>query len=223
MTSIPRALTREQVRDVDLRAVEEYGMTGLVLMENAGRGAADVLLRRGISGRVVVCCGKGNNGGDGFVIARHLEAAGVDVLVSLACQPEEISGDAAVNLAILQAARTPISLMKQGSEGASLLNGAEWIIDALLGTGISGKVREPYGSIIDAINRARGATLAVDLPSGLDCNLGEPLGMCIRADLTVTFVSRKIGFDQPDSLEWTGPVEVLPIGVPRQLLAAYNL
>ena len=104
-------LTREQSRDVDRRAVEQYGMTGLVLMENAGRGCAELLLTLGISGRVAICCGRGNNGGDGFVIARHLENAGVDVDVGLFAEESRIDGDAAANLRTLRAAGTPIRVL----------------------------------------------------------------------------------------------------------------
>ncbi len=224
MTSIVTALSRDQVRDVDRRAVEEYGMTSLVLMENAGRGAADLLLSRNITGPVAVCCGKGNNGGDGFVIARHLEAAGIEVHVLLVCEPGDISGDAAANLAILQAAGTPITDLASSQDNKmALLQDAEWIVDALLGTGICGEVRDPYLSLIEAINRAPGSVLAVDLPSGLDCDKGVALGESVRADLTATFVARKVGFDELGSDEWAGLVKVLPIGVPRELLAAYNL
>ena len=105
-----RPLTRETVRDVDRRAIEEYGMLGMVLMENAGRNSAELLKSLGIDGRVVVCCGKGNNGGDGFVIARHLENAGIDVKVLLSVPATSLTGDAAANLKILERAQTPLIL-----------------------------------------------------------------------------------------------------------------
>ncbi|MBX3436970.1 MAG: NAD(P)H-hydrate epimerase [Planctomycetaceae bacterium] len=225
MSVIPVTLTRDQVREIDGRAAAEYGISGLVLMENAGRGAADLLLRQGARGAICVCCGKGNNGGDGFVIARHLEAAGADVHVLLAADPEALTGDAAVNFAILRAAGTPHRVMtEEGHDAVSRrLMSAGWIVDALLGTGAQGVVRGDYATLIEAINSSPAPVLAVDLPSGLDCDLGSPLETCVRADLTATFVARKVGFDVPESRPWTGPVSVLPIGVPRQLLAAYNL
>jgi NAD(P)H-hydrate epimerase len=200
-------------------------MSGLVLMENAGRGTADLLLRLRGTGPVCICCGKGNNGGDGLVIARHLEAAGVDVHVLLFADPDALVGDAATNLAILQAAATALTTVAGTIDGTArkVLEGAEWIVDALLGTGVQGAVRDPYSGVIAAINEAPGSVLAVDLPSGLDCDTGTPLGTCIQADQTVTFVARKAGFDCAGAEDWTGPVTVLPIGVPRQLLAAYNL
>lgn len=217
-----RSLTRAEVRDVDRRAIEQFGLPGVVLMENAGRNAAAVLLATGVTGRVVICCGKGNNGGDGFVIARHLDNAGVDVRVLLACDPAEYQGDAAINLQVIQSARLPLCRIPTTAldEWMHELQAAEWIVDALLGTGLTGTVREPYLTAINAINAAGRKVLAVDLPSGLDADTGQPLGTCIRATRTVTFVGRKIGFNQPGADAWTGPVNVVDIGVPRALLSS---
>src|SRR6266566_4877690 len=103
-------LTRAQVRELDRRAIEEYGVPGIVLMENAGRGAAELLLALGARGPVVICCGKGNNGGDGFVIARHLDNHGIPVRILLFAPPEDLSGDAAINYRIVERSRLPISV-----------------------------------------------------------------------------------------------------------------
>ena len=194
-----RSLTRAEVRNVDRRAIEEFGLPGVVLMENAGCNAADVLLTAGVTGRVVICCGKGNNGGDGFVIARHLDNAGVDVRVLLVCDPEDYVGDAATFLRVIQSARLPLRRIPTAAvdEWKTELQSAEWIVDALLGTGLTGSVREPYVTAINAINTSGKEVLAVDLPSGMDADTGQPLGVCVRATRTVTFVARKIGFDQP--------------------------
>ena len=213
---IPSVLTRDQVRDVDRLAIAEYGMLGLVLMENAGRNSAELLRSIGIVGRVVICCGKGNNGGDGFVIARHLENAGVEVRVLLCIPPSSLSGDAATNFRIIERARTPI--VTPPFDWDTELTGADWIVDALLGTGTQGTLREPFITSIAAINAAGCKVFAVDLPSGLDCDTGQSLGGCVRADHTATFVARKIGFDSPDAAQWTGQVHVIDIGVPRALL-----
>lgn len=215
-TFTTRSLTRKQVRDVDRRAIEDYGLLGLVLMENAGRNSAELLRSLGISGRVTICCGKGNNGGDGFVIARHLENAGVNLKVLLCVPPSALTGDARVNLNVLEKVRTPI--VKPPFDWRTELAGSDWIVDALLGTGTQGTIREPFVSAIAAINSAKRKIFAVDLPSGLDCDTGQPLGICIRADHTATFVARKIGFDVPGTTEWTGTVHVIDIGVPRSLL-----
>lgn len=216
-----RPLSRDEVRDVDRRAIEEYGMPGVVLMENAGRGAADLLWSQRPQGPLVVCAGAGNNGGDGFVIARHLENRGAKVTVLLFSAPGKLHGDAATNYRILTAAKTPLRIHGTDFDDAqldTLLQEAEWIVDALLGTGMQGAVREPFAGIIAAINRAGRKVLAVDLPSGLDCDTGRPLGECVRATRTATFVAPKLGFANPESRRWTGPVDVIDIGVPRMML-----
>lgn len=217
----PRPMSRDEVRSVDRRAVEEFGMPSIILMENAGRGAAELLTELGIDGDVVVCAGKGNNGGDGFVIARHLENYGYSVRVVLLCKPSELQGDAAINYRILErsAADLHVCDATDGVEklGAELA-GADWIVDALLGTGVKGSIREPYLTAIKSINSAGAQVLAVDLPSGLGCDTGEPLGASVRADYTATFVARKLGFDAVGAEAMTGVVHVIDIGVPRVLL-----
>lgn len=216
-----RPLSRDEVRDVDRRAVEDFGMPGIVLMENAGRGAAELLARLGIDGRVAVCAGRGNNGGDGFVIARHLEIRGFDVHVLLFADPQSLEGDAATNFHILCAAGTPVSQWHPDVDPDRLLqdlSSGAWIVDALLGTGMKGTVREPLATVIKAINAADVPVLAVDLPSGLDCDTGQPLGACVQAAHTATFVARKLGFDAKGAKKFTGEVHVIDIGVPRLLL-----
>ena len=212
--------SRQQVREVDRRAVEEFGVPGVVLMENAGRGAAELLLSLGVRGRVTVCCGKGNNGGDGFVIARHLDNHGVPVRVLLFARPEELVGDAAVNFGIIRTAGLPIAVHADSPAVESLreeLAAAEWVVDALFGTGLSGPVRPPFDQVIAAINAGPAKVLAVDIPSGLDCDTGRPLGPTVRARHTVTFVGLKQGFAAPEAGEWLGQVHVVAIGAPRGL------
>ncbi len=214
-------LSRAQVREVDRRAIADFGMTGLVLMENAGRNAACLLEGLGVDGRVVICCGKGNNAGDGFVIARHLDNSGFEVRVLLASPSCSFAGDAAENFAIIR--RSGIPIEEPSADLRKLwdqeLSSAVWIVDALLGTGTQGTLREPFLTAIGAINSSGKNVLAVDLPSGLDCDTGEVLGACVRAQHTATFVARKPGFDLRDAENWTGQVHVLDIGVPRLLLA----
>lgn len=212
------SLTREQSRTIDRLAIEQFGLPGVVLMENAGRGCAELLLRLGVAGRVVICCGSGNNGGDGLVMARHLENAGVDVLVALFAAEEAVRGDAAVFLRVIRAAETPLVVVPPSAAGdaADLLSQADWIVDALLGTGVTGPVREPLAGVIEAINRQCTRVLAVDLPSGLDCDSGRPWGACIRAEHTATMVAPKAGFSR--AAGWTGQVHVVEIGIPKRLL-----
>jgi NAD(P)H-hydrate epimerase len=225
-----RPITREQSRQVDRRAIEEYGIPGLVLMENAGRGVADQLQRLGISGPVVICCGRGNNAGDGFVIARHLDLRGYPARVLVWAEPDELTGDPGVNFSVLSkmglAASTsspfgaPV-LFGRGHQPAQLdaaLADAAWIVDALLGTGARGEPRPPLDAVIDQLNASPVPKLAVDLPSGLDCDIGQAATHTIRAAHTCTFIAPKIGFQTPGADFYTGQVHVLDIGAPRQLL-----
>jgi NAD(P)H-hydrate epimerase len=215
-------LSRDEVRTIDRRAIEEFGVPGVVLMENAGRGAAEMLVALGIHGPVAVCCGKGNNGGDGYVIARHLDNRRVPVRVLLFARPEELTGDAAVNYQVLSRSGVPIEVRAEVAPDVAVLRreleSAEWVVDALFGTGLAGPLRAPFDRVIEAINTSPARVLAVDIPSGLDCDTGEPLGPCVRAHHTVTFVAAKKGFGNPASHAWVGCVHVVDIGAPRVLV-----
>jgi NAD(P)H-hydrate epimerase len=231
---MPLALTRDQTREIDRRAIEEYGFSGLVLMENAGRGCVDVIERTGIEGPVAILCGKGNNAGDGFVIARHLAIRGYVCRVILLAAPNELRGDAATNFAILQKSSVPIIDLSPERAGSSLTPATElravldhhahdaaWLVDALLGTGATGEPRPPFDAAIDWINAHSASTkvLAVDLPSGLDCDTGRPALHTVRADHTCTFATMKTGFLQPVALQFLGKVHVCDIGVPPRLIS----
>lgn len=218
MTQI--VLNRRQSRLVDERAIEKYGMSGLVLMENAGRGAVDVMQTVGFNVPVVICCGKGNNGGDGFVIARHLDNQDLDVTVLLFADPTLLTGDAADNFAILEKAEIEIEVVESptADELDSLLADAGCIVDALLGTGSQGEPRKPVDLVIDAINRRGVPVFAIDLPSGLDCDSGAAPKHVIRAAHTITFVAAKPGLLKPAAAEFVGQLHVVDIGVPRKLI-----
>ncbi|MBL9081183.1 MAG: NAD(P)H-hydrate epimerase [Planctomycetales bacterium] len=219
-------LNREQSRRIDVLAVEHYGMTGLVLMENAGRGAAEIILKLMVdrlpSARpVVICCGKGNNGGDGFVIARHLDNRGVPVRILLFCDPTKLTGDAAANYEIARRAGLPIEPLFENVDTATIaarLADAACVVDALLGTGAMGEPRIPYDVAIAAINAQPAPVIAVDLPSGLDCDTGSPAKHCVRAKHTITFVAAKSGFLVAAAKPYVGEVHAVDIGVPRKLL-----
>lgn len=224
------ALTADQCREIDRRATAEYGIASLVLMENAGRGCVDTLERLGIGGTVAILCGKGNNAGDGFVIARHLEIRGHACHVFLLSPREELRGDAATNFAILQKSDVPITEFAVPPVGpfstppylhAQLNHHAgkpAWLVDALLGTGAQGEPRPPFDAAIDWMNSHAAKTLAVDVPSGLDCDTGQPSAHCVRADHTCTFAAMKIGFTQPNAKPFAGDVHVCDIGVPSRLV-----
>lgn len=214
--------TRSQCREIDARATADYGIPSLLLMENAGRGVADVLCGLGINGPVVICCGKGNNAGDGFVVARHLELRGHDVRVLVWADPAELTGDAGVNYQIVARLGVPLEIFGREHDAARLekhLSGAAWCVDALLGTGARGEPRPPLDAVIDQLNAAA-AILAIDLPSGLDCDTGQAAMHTIRAAHTCTFVAAKAGFNAPGAAAFTGRTHVLDIGAPRRLVEA---
>jgi NAD(P)H-hydrate epimerase len=216
-------LTREQARELDRRAMQEFGVPGVVLMENAGRGMAELLRSLGIDGLVVICCGKGNNGGDGFVMARHLDNAGVRVRVLLFGDPAQLSGDAAVNHRILAASGIALEVfIGPGLDEERLrreLAEADWIVDALFGSGLRGAVQPPFDKIIAILNAVTARVFAVDIPSGLDSDTGLPLGIVVRAHHTATVAALKKGFLEPSATEWLGQVHLIDMGAPRALFS----
>ena len=215
-----RILTREQAVQIDRCATTNFGMSGLVLMENAGRGVSDLLCALQVSSPIVVCCGKGNNAGDGYVIARHLLARNYDVRVLNWEPPEKIIGDARTNYLILRAMNAPIVEHREGSsnEFFRILSDACWIVDALLGTGCKGAPRAPIKQAIEAINQATANTLAVDLPSGLDCDTGATPGAAVRADHTCTFLAAKPGLIAPAGKSYVGKLHVADLGIPASVI-----
>jgi NAD(P)H-hydrate epimerase len=216
-----KPLTRAQSRDIDRYAIEELRVLGIVLMENAGRGAAEVLLsREPTAHKVLVLCGKGNNGGDGFVIARHLAIHGVAVQVVLFASPTDLTGDAKTNYEIVKRMDLPLIDLSQATNMksclANLVDGVDWIVDAMLGTGAIGEPREPYRTAIEWMNEQPIRKLAVDVPSGLDCDTGQPSAATVRADVTCTFHAPKVGFLQPSAAEFLGELHVISIGIPAR-------
>jgi NAD(P)H-hydrate epimerase len=214
-------LTREQVRAIDRRATEEYRVPSILLMENASRGVADAAERYFLPrpSRVLVLCGGGNNGGDGLAAARHLHNRGHALTIGLLTDPARYRGDAKINWDIIQSMRLPAS---PTDPDAIRRTRADLILDAIFGTGLTDAPRDPFPQIVDAI-RAHGApVLAVDLPSGLDCDTGRPPGACVRATRTVTFVAEKTGFANPVARQYTGEITVADIGCPRELIEEVN-
>ncbi|RMF78155.1 MAG: NAD(P)H-hydrate epimerase [Planctomycetota bacterium] len=219
------ALTCRQIRELDVLAIEHIGIPGLILMENAARSAAEFIYAALLDPRraeVLLLCGPGNNGGDGLVIARHLHNAGVAVTVALAAPRERYAGDAQVNLAIYERLEAPLVRAhdEQGvGEIRPIAQRADVIVDALLGTGSRGAPREAMAELVSIANAAvRARRVAIDIPTGLNADSGEPSAPCFRADATVTFVAPKIGFAQPAAQEVLGRVVVVDIGIPRTLV-----
>lgn len=209
-------LTRAQAREIDRAAIEDYAIPGIVLMENAARALATraLAMLESSPGPVVILCGPGNNGGDGFALARLLHNAHVDVRLLATRQLGEYIGDAAINARIIERMRIPLEIAVESTQ----LPDCALLVDALFGTGLTSAPRGVGAELIDAINAHPARTLAVDLPSGLDCDTGEALGACVRAGHTVTFVAMKAGFANPASRAYTGDVSVGDIGAPRELV-----
>ncbi|TWT62773.1 NAD(P)H-hydrate epimerase [Rubinisphaera italica] len=211
-------LSSKQSRWVDQLAIEKYGVPSLVLMENAGRGCAEIFLVECIeNGPTVIVCGKGNNAGDGFVIARHLHIHQEEVELLMLFPPDELSEDARTNFEIVDKIGISHRIVDPNRDAESIresFDGAEWIMDAMLGTGIHGEVREPFASMISLINAAQSNKLAIDLPSGLDADSGEILGCCVNATATVTFAANKNGLRKNKGPQQTGDIHVVGIGIP---------
>jgi NAD(P)H-hydrate epimerase len=217
--------TAEEMRRADRRATERYGVPSLLLMENAGRGAADAI-ERGLgpaSGRrVLVVAGRGNNGGDGFVVARQLLVRGARPEVWLVARGADVRGDALVNLEALRRAEIPLVEATSPAELERLdaaLAAADVVVDALLGTGVRGPATGAVGAAIERINAAGRPVCALDLPSGLPSDGEAPSGPVVHAALTVTFGLAKLGLCLPAGLERAGRLEVADLGVPRAWLA----
>jgi NAD(P)H-hydrate epimerase len=251
-----RPLSRQEIRKLDVEAAEKLALPGLLLMENAGRGAAGWLAE--LAGaippdaggrpfspppsirhpevphgpalpRLLILCGPGNNGGDGGVVARHLDAWGFPVRVVWFAKSSQLHGDAAVQWAILHKSGVEQSAWFDDHAGeaidpsalSSLLADADWLVDGLLGTGLSRPVERPLRTVIDALNHSGKPIFALDLPSGLDADTGQPLGAAVRATATATFVAAKLGFTAAGAAGYTGKVAVIDIGLPRRLLEPY--
>jgi len=215
-------MSRDEVRRVDAWAIDQIGAPGVLLMENAGRSCADLVRERlgGVQNpKVCVFCGTGNNGGDGYVIARHLINAGMHVRVVLCGDRERVRGDARVNLDILERLGHAVERLHPGDQEMparvrSVGGEADMLVDALFGTGLHGELKGEYQTLVEAINDLGRPVLAVDIPSGLDCDTGEPLVAAIRAVCTVTFVAVKRGFTaSPRASRYTGDLYVASIGV----------
>ncbi|MHC4864839.1 MAG: NAD(P)H-hydrate epimerase [Planctomycetota bacterium] len=212
---------RDEVRAVDRWAIDELGIPGVVLMENAGRSCAELIKEKLAAvkqPKVCIFCGTGNNGGDGYVIARHLLNSGFKVTVVMCGDRSKIKGDARINLDILERMGQSVEQLDVSSADVTeriktVAADADMLVDGLFGTGLSGLLREGYLQLIESVNALKRPVLAVDIPSGLDCDTGCPLGAAIRADYTVTFVAVKKAFTSAAARTYTGQVFVASIGV----------
>ena len=221
-----KSLTREEMRELDRKAIEEYQIPGIVLMENAGRNVAEEAVKETDDPqreKIAIVCGKGNNGGDGFVAARHLSNKGIPAEVFIFAKTTDIpkESDAGINLRILLNMKIPVKEyidLQAVNDALDDLKNATMLIDALFGTGLSGEVREPFTTLIRGINTLKKKIIAVDIPSGLDCDTGNVLGAAIKAGKTVTFAACKKGFYLGEGPNHTGEIVVTDISIPGELL-----
>lgn len=203
-------MTSQKAREFDRFAQEELGIPSIVLMENAGRNvayAAMDMLKKEKEKNIFIICGKGNNGGDGFVSARHLINFGYKVKIYLIGKPEELKADPKINFGILEKMK-----VKTEKDLASLAV-SDLIIDAIFGIGLSSEVGDPYKSIIDQINSSKKPVLSIDVPSGLNATSGTILGSSVKATKTITFVESKTGLSQNDGPKVCGEIVVADIGI----------
>ena len=215
-----KAATAEQMRDFDRRAEQEFGVPSSVLMENAGRHVSEAIrdMLGSVRGkRIAIVAGAGNNGGDGFVAARHLHDAGAEAAIFLLGDPASVKGDAKINLDILLKTGFTVKSVQSASELEAPLAHSDAVVDAIFGTGLRGEVRGLAAEVIQAINASGRPVVAVDVPSGLDADTGQILGVCVNADRTVTFALPKIGLLAYPGASCVGQLIVADIGIPHQL------
>ena len=222
-----KLVTAEAMREADRKTIEDMEFPGMALMENAGMRVTEAIMSLNpIPRRVVILAGPGNNGGDGLVVARHLNRLGVKVSVWCAATADSYKGDALVNLNFLRHKKISIHHIEnesQISQFNSEMSGADLVVDALLGTGTGRMVGGLFARLVEAVNVARIPVLAVDIPSGIDANTGEILGVAIKAWWTVTFAFPKRGLVLYPGAEYAGEVTVGEIDIPDKALPSAGL
>lgn len=215
---MPKAVTVKQVQRIDDLAINVYGVPSIVLMENAGLHVAvevKKFLKKKKINKAVIVCGQGNNGGDGFVTARHLAEFGIKTKIYLVGQPQRLKNDSAINYQLLKRLKIKVQILN-GLERTfrRRLDSAGVIVDAIFGVGLNRAMDDPYLGVIEAINQSRTKTIAVDTPSGLDCTTGKVYGGCVKAFKTVTFTFAKKGFFKNAGPNMVGQLIVADIGIP---------
>jgi ADP-dependent NAD(P)H-hydrate dehydratase / NAD(P)H-hydrate epimerase len=221
-----RLVTAQQMRAIDRRAIEEIGIPGFELMEKAGRGIADFIkdiLNGETKGRrVAIFCGRGNNGGDGYVIARYLHSWGATVQVFLLAEHSQIEGDALVNLQKIE--QVGLRITKIGVRDAlPILSGVDLVVDGIFGTGFHGQVEPGIAKVIDYLNSSGVPILAIDTPSGLDNDTGGVTGTCIKATYTATLALPKIGQYFYPGRGQCGQIKIIDIGIPAEAVAGEEI
>ena len=220
-----KVVTAQEMREIDQRAIADFQIPGIVLMENAGFGVSQAVTEKlnGVQGKTVtIFAGKGNNGGDGLVAARHLFNMGVDVKVLLLDSPDKVMGEAAVNLEIWRKLGQKVYTITQKDDLNAVrlfLVKTDIIVDAIYGTGFGGEVKDYIGRIIEAVNASEKPVISVDIPSGVESDSGRVKGPAIRANMTVTFGLPKAGLLLEPGASYTGDLRVVDISLPGSLLS----
>ncbi|MBC8309569.1 MAG: NAD(P)H-hydrate epimerase [Phycisphaerales bacterium] len=210
--------SRESLREIDSCSVNQYNIPGIVLMENAARGASEIILesiKDEMKNNIVILCGSGNNGGDGYAVARHLVNGGCDVSILQLDEPK--SADARTNATSCAAMGISIEPWTQNA-----CYEAPLFIDAIFGTGLDRNVEGKYEKAINYCNSLPTPCISLDIPSGMDCDTGGTFGCCINAWITISFVGMKLGFLCETANKYLGKVEVTDIGCPQTLLQKYG-
>lgn len=217
--------SRAQLMQVDRRAVEEFGISVLMLMENAGREVAQVARSYTMEGSsVLILAGAGNNGGDGLVAARHLANHGHRVTILLTVDEHKFTGAAQTQLQIIRKMGIPLAILPRQKEAFT-----QWlehsdvgdaVVDAIFGTGLNRPLDGSIQELIAAVNQSNRRVISVDIPSGLECDTGQALGGAVRATHTVSFCGMKIGFEAADAISYLGQLSIGDIGAPQSLLQA---
>lgn len=210
-----QTVTAAEMREIDRKATDVYGVPSLLLMEYAGRGVAEIAFSSPGWRSAVVVCGPGNNGGDGFVAARHLFNGGWQVSVVLAGEPPAAKTDAGINYAILQKMHTPI--LPASRQAFDQFKKSHLIIDALFGVGLNKPLEGLFADCVKAMNDSARSVIAIDVPSGLDSDTGAVLGVAVRATITGTLGLAKKGLFAGSGPELAGEIRVIDIGLPRDL------
>jgi NAD(P)H-hydrate epimerase len=211
--------SRDALHAIDRDAIEQFGIPGIVLMENAARGAAELIHGKWNNREYpdfTIVCGGGNNGGDGYAVARHLCNFGHRTIILQVTKPN--TEDSMTNEMISRNMDIPIH-----DWSANALRGTSMIIDAIFGTGLNRTVTGVYADAIKEINASNCTRIALDIPSGLDCDNGTPHGCCVEATETITFVGLKLGFREDTATQFTGNISVVDIGCPQCLLQTYGV
>jgi len=221
MKRAPAIVSSQQMKELDRRAIEDYGIPSLLLMENAGRGVAEVIFNIARPGRVTIFVGKGNNGGDGLVTARHLHNRGFQVFVAMLSNPSELKNDPALNYGIISKMKIPtteISTVSGKEDLLSTVEKSDVIVDAIFGVGLQKSVGGVFKSAIESINEKGRTVVSVDVPSGLDADTGEILGSAVRATHTTTLGLPKKGLFAGNGPDHAGKICVIDIGIPAEEL-----